>query len=93
MNLILLPAAIAEAKDAANWYDERREGLGEEFLADVQAVADCLRDHPARWPVLHGDVRCARMSRFPYKLYYRVDSQAIVILRCRHTARRPLDQA
>jgi plasmid stabilization system protein ParE len=90
MNLILLPAAVAEAEEAATWYDERRAGLGQEFLADIQAVADRLRDHPNRWPILHGRVRCAHLSRFPYVLYYRVDLQAVVVTRCRHLARRPL---
>jgi hypothetical protein len=49
MNLILLPAAIAEVEEAASWYEERRAGLGPDFLADFQAVVDRLCDHPSRW--------------------------------------------
>ena len=35
MRLELYPEARAELRSAAFWYDERRPGLGDEFIADV----------------------------------------------------------
>lgn len=35
--LILKPGAILMAKDAYNWYEEQRQGLGEIFLEELDA--------------------------------------------------------
>ncbi|WP_262487041.1 hypothetical protein [Geofilum rubicundum] len=36
--LIIKPFAEEDAKDAANWYNEKREGLGNEFLLALEAA-------------------------------------------------------
>ncbi|HUY92310.1 MAG TPA: hypothetical protein VMV10_26450 [Pirellulales bacterium] len=40
--MIVLPAAELEAAQAALWYDDRRQGLGDEFL-------DHARRRPDYW--------------------------------------------
>jgi hypothetical protein len=37
---IIRPAAAAEIDEAYLWYESRRSGLGEEFLADVKQTLD-----------------------------------------------------
>ena len=43
MRLALLAEAEAELEDAATWYDDRSEGLGDEFM-DVAREAMVLID-------------------------------------------------
>jgi plasmid stabilization system protein ParE len=90
VNICIQPRAQAEVQDAADWYEGRREGLGREVLSEVDACCERICLHPGRWPVVHRDVRSARLRRFPYLLHYRVRSTAVQVLRCRHCAQQPL---
>jgi plasmid stabilization system protein ParE len=90
MKLTILPRARAEVDEASVWYEERSRGLGSDFLSALDAVLDQILLHPRRWPAVHADVRCLRMRRFPYRIYYRVLESTIEVTRCRHLARRPL---
>ena len=50
------PDAQQELIDAAIWYDERCEGLGDSF---IDAVSDQVRNicnMPERFPIVHNDV-------------------------------------
>ncbi len=42
----LLPEAIAEILQAAEWYEDRRIGLGEEFLSAVEQAMDAVAAAP-----------------------------------------------
>ena len=42
--ILFLPAAQAEFNEAATWYEEQRQGLGDEFIAEVEEVfTACLK--------------------------------------------------
>jgi plasmid stabilization system protein ParE len=44
--VVVRPAAAADIEDAYEWYESRHAGLGDEFLAALQAVQDRLVEHP-----------------------------------------------
>ena len=44
MRLALLAEAEAELEDAAAWYDDRSEGLGEEFLSVAREAAHLIAE-------------------------------------------------
>jgi len=90
MILTVLPRARVEVEEAMAWYEERRPGLGSEFVSALHETLGQVLLHPRRWPAIHGDVRSLRMRRFPYRVHYRVLTTTIEVLRCRHLARRPL---
>ncbi len=71
------------------WYNEQRDGLGEEFLAAVDTVFDTIEKYPEIFARIHGEVRRAVLSRFPYVVFYRVESKRVVVLAVLHTARDP----
>jgi plasmid stabilization system protein ParE len=71
------------------WYEEQRSGLGEEFLAAVQSTLRSIEQFPEMFVSIHRDVRRAIVSRFPFAVFYRVESRQIVVLRVLHTARDP----
>ena len=83
-----LPAK-REFDDAADRYDEQRQGLGEEFIVEIdQAVAKAAAD-PERFPIVFGDVRRAVARRFPYSVYFRVRRDSMVVLAVFHGRRNP----
>ena len=74
---------------AYGWYEDQRAGLGEEFLAAVDATFDAIERIPEMFRRVHGEVRRANVSRFPYAFFYRIDPKSIVVLTVLHTARDP----
>lgn len=71
------------------YYAEEAEGLGEGFLAAIDSVFDAIERYPQMFAQVHGEVRRALVSRFPYAVFYRVESRRVVVLTVLHTARDP----
>ena len=83
------PAAELELTEAAEWYEERRDGLGLEFLGAVRAKIATLLEAPERWRLVNGSRRVL-LGRFPYAIVYReVSPEEIEIIAIAHYRRRP----
>jgi len=88
--------ARRELNDAIAWYEERRVGLGQELLAEVDRVVSRVTRDPSRYPKAVQDVRVARLRRFPYSIFFLAGDQQIVVLAVFHARRDPstlLDRA
>jgi plasmid stabilization system protein ParE len=75
--------------NAYGWYEEQREGLGEEFLAAVDHTFDSIEQLPESFARVHGEVRRAMVARFPYAVFFRIERTRVVVLTVLHTARDP----
>lgn len=53
-----------------DWYEEQRPGLGEYFLSAVQSTLKSVELHPEIFVSVHGEVRRAIVSRFPFAIFY-----------------------
>jgi plasmid stabilization system protein ParE len=82
-------AARREFDEAALWYEERRRGLGIQFVSEIDHAIDLAAENPERFPVMHRDVRCVRVRRFPYSVFFRAESRRIVVLAVFHARRDP----
>ena len=71
------------------YYEGQTEGLGERFLAAVDSVFDAIERYPQMFAQVHGEVRRALVSRFPYGVFYRIEAKRVVVLAVLHTARDP----
>lgn len=47
--LIIKLLAEDDAKDAANWYNEKRDGLENEFLLTLEAALNAIQRNPKVW--------------------------------------------
>lgn len=74
---------------AFDWYEEQRARLGEEFLSAVQSTFKSVEFYPETFASVHDEVRRAIVPRFPFAVFYVVESRRIVVLRVLHTARDP----
>ena len=96
MRLELHPEARAELRSAALWYDERRPGLGDEFISEVSAALDRIGDAPESYPpwprtqVAGPMIRKATIQRFPYVIAFEEHEQHLLVLAVAHAKRRPL---
>jgi len=82
-------AARTEFDAAADWYEQRRAGLGAAFVAAIQEALDRIAAQPDFYPIALEDVREAMVSGFPYCIYYREEPGQVLILAVFHSARDP----
>jgi plasmid stabilization system protein ParE len=78
-NVVFRPEAEAEALEARAWYESRSDGLGSRFAAALDAL-DRLLSNPVSFPRVHGEVRRAVKTHFPYAIYFRSDHDEVVVL-------------
>jgi plasmid stabilization system protein ParE len=89
INLRLRPESEQDLADAAAWYEEQREGVGNQFLDEVLSVFSVISDTPLIFPIVHKNIRRALIHRFPFGVYYRVESNEIVVVAIMHGSRNP----
>jgi plasmid stabilization system protein ParE len=87
--LVIRPRAAVDLREAHEWYEDQRLGLGEEFLAEVHGSIERARDLPLSFPVIHRDTRRALVHRFPYGLFFRLVDEIVVVVACYHLRRKP----
>jgi toxin ParE1/3/4 len=75
-----LSTAELELKEAMEFYEAAREGLGSEFLAEIEETVSLIEAYPLAWTALSPRTRRIRISRFPYGLFYQVGSDEILIV-------------
>ena len=87
--IIFRPTAAADVESAFDWYEEKRAGLGHEFLDVVATTRAAVSERPESFPVIHRDTRRALLPRFPYALFYRIYDDRILVVACMHARRHP----
>ena len=87
--LFVRDEAAADAEQAAEWYEERRRGLGGEFTRAVRAALAGIARQPLRFPVATGEVRRARVRRFPYVIFFVPELERTIVLAILHGRRDP----
>jgi plasmid stabilization system protein ParE len=89
LRVVFRRAARAEFDDAADWYEQRRAGLGASFTAAVEGVLHRFAAQPDFYAEVHQGVREALVPGYPYCVYYREEPRQVVVLAVFHTARDP----
>ncbi len=87
--LILAPEAEQDIADAYAWYEDRRHGLGEEFLTCVDASIQRICRTPELPAKVHEDYRRALVRRFPYVIFYEYTGGTVTVYCVFHTSRDP----
>jgi plasmid stabilization system protein ParE len=89
-NLVIKPRAILMTKDAYDWYEKQKAGLGEDFLKELDSVYHKLEYHPEYFGKVKKNFRQAALKRFPFVIVYEIIKTEIVIFAVFHTSRNPI---
>lgn len=73
------PEVVTDLEDAARWYDERRPGLGAEFLQESKSALDRIAQQPEHMAADAIGIRSFRLHRFPYVVHYRIEKTMVVV--------------
>jgi plasmid stabilization system protein ParE len=71
--------------DAFSYYENESQGLGEAFLMVVEDAIKNISDFPAMYQKVYGDVRRARVHRFPYGVFYLYEQGEAIVLNVLNT--------
>lgn len=93
MTYRFLAAARVEFDAAADWYEARRAGLGDDFVDEVHAAVRAIVANPhaySRVPRTPRDreIRVRKVDRFDYLVVYEVMPSEVLILNVSHARRR-----
>jgi plasmid stabilization system protein ParE len=81
--------AIREYREARDWYERQRSGLGPAYVAEVDRTIARIIENPERFPPDQDGFRRARLHRFPYAVYFHEEgADVILVLAVAHARRR-----
>lgn len=89
MRLVFRPEAVQEITEARDWYDERRLGLGVDFVSQIEAAIERIRRSPHDFACIYGQFRFVVIRRFPYSIIYHANEIELVVISVFHHRREP----
>ena len=88
--IVLHECAEAELREALEYYEGQRAGLGGEFRRDFEAALGRVRENPLAYAIEYDDgVRYGPFRQFPYRLVYVDLSDRVWVAAVSHHRRRP----
>lgn len=76
LRLIVRAGAEAELAEAAEWYEQRRPGLGGDFIEAVQQAIDAIASAPGSYPLWKTGYPYRKhvLRRFPFVLFFTIEA-------------------
>ncbi len=87
--LLFHPDVSAEVKAAYHWYQQQAEGLGDDFVVELESVYQKVIDNPQRPKVFQKGFRRSSLFRFPFSVIYRESEDCIYVVAVMHKRRKP----
>ncbi|MCY7410020.1 MAG: hypothetical protein LH473_07090 [Chitinophagales bacterium] len=81
--------AEIEFTEAVLWYEEKKAGLGDEFLDAVEAKLKLIDKCTELFPFDDAPIRKVVLKRFPFSIFYEFDASAknIYVIEIFHSKR------
>jgi toxin ParE1/3/4 len=79
MEVVLLLSAERDLQEAYSWVEEHRRGREQFFLQDVELSLEHLKRFPLIGRLYRGRYRRLLIPRYPFGIFYVVESNSIVI--------------
>lgn len=77
--------------EAVAWYEEKREGLGDELFIAIENEKHFIEKNPYYYEDKYKGIRKAITKRFPYIIYYRIESERhLLVYAVLHMKRSPM---
>ncbi len=90
-DLVFLLSADIDIQQAYEYYENYQAGRGELFLRHLDAAVTHLRLFPKIAPVFHGNYRRLLVPRYPYGIFYTLESPRIIVVAVTHFQQNPRD--
>ena len=87
--LIIRRRAEHDMAEAGLWYESRRSGTALYFIRCVDAAISLVTRHPEAGPIQFGTFRRVLVSRFPFGVFYTIESGTVIVHGVFHWSRDP----
>ena len=87
--LIFHPDVKNEIKYSYRWYEKQAKGLGEDFLNELEASYQIIKEFSEAWPNFQDGFKRYVLAKFPFSIIYRKSGGKIYIIAVMHNRRKP----
>lgn len=87
--LLFHPDVKEEVKSSYIWYQNQAQGLGNDFLSELETAYQAIEELPDTWPNFQKGFRRFLLSKFPFSVIYRTTKNTIFIVAVMHNSRKP----
>lgn len=88
-NFIIQEEAISRTREAFDWYEEQKSGLGYEFIKEVENCFEKIQNNPDHFSYLSNYYRRIKLNRFPYLIIYELEWKEITVTKSGTRNRNP----
>jgi len=85
--LIFQDKSLDEVAEAYQWYEGQLQGLGEDFIEELENILQKLRHNPQYFGFAFDNIRDARLKRFPYLVVFEIEVDTVYIIAVRNIKR------
>lgn len=78
-----------DIKSSYQWYERQAEGLGEDFLKELEASFKHIAETPELYSVMKPPIRRCVLQKFPFSVLYRIRTDVIYVVAVMHNRRKP----
>ena len=83
------PAIYGEVQEAYSWYEEQAAGLGDDFIAELEASYESIKSLAETWPKFGQRTRRFLLTKFPYAVVYKPSISTCQVVAVMHQSRKP----
>lgn len=87
--LTLRKEAEFDVEEQFEFFEEKRVGLGHDFLLCVEEALDKLQKNPLIYRKIYKELRRTSITRFPFRVFYLVQNQNIIVTAVFHAKKDP----
>jgi plasmid stabilization system protein ParE len=90
-SVVFSSTAAKELQESFDWYENRADGLGYQFIETIDNVIELILLNPEVFPNKKAPYREATTKKFPFLIVYEYvkEKQTIYVLHIFHTKRHP----
>jgi plasmid stabilization system protein ParE len=81
--------AEQDLSEAYHYYQDCRDGLGDESLLCIEATLATITRQPGLYAAVHRNVHRALIHRSPFGVFYLVENNHIIVVAVMHVRRSP----
>ena len=87
--LVFSKVSDYDLKDAIDYYNWEQPGLGERLFNNLYDKIEKIIVKPSTYAIRYDNVRCAKISHFPFMVHFIDQPDFIVVIGILHTSRNP----
>ncbi len=86
-DIIIKPVAFLDVEEAIIYYESKSKGLGKRFFDNFLLSVEEIQRNPDHYSYIKYPISRHIIAKFPYKVYYIITNDKIVVLGVSHAKR------